>query len=232
MSPPELSREARALIEAAGGGDEPTAEELRRTRGKVLARVGLAAGAGAAVLAPASAAASAGAGLTVWKIGLAVVLLGAGGGAAAVALREPAAPVAAAPAALERAAAAPEPRAAEAPVPAKGEPEAAREPEKRPARKAVAPVKASVAVDGTLDRELAQVGKAQAALRDGKGAEALEALGGADGGALAEERQAARVFALCQVGKDAEAKQAAQAFLAKYPRSPQVARVRGSCGGK
>jgi hypothetical protein len=48
-------------------------------------------------------------------------------------------------------------------------------------------------------------------------------------GALVAERQAARVFALCALGRSIEARRAASAFLAQNPRSPLAARVRDAC---
>jgi hypothetical protein len=50
-------------------------------------------------------------------------------------------------------------------------------------------------------------------------------------GALAEERDASRVLALCAAGRAAEARVIATDFLAKHPRSPAASRVRASCGG-
>jgi len=48
-------------------------------------------------------------------------------------------------------------------------------------------------------------------------------------GALAEERQAGRVFALCADGRSQEARALASTFVAANPRSPLVSRVRGAC---
>jgi hypothetical protein len=50
-------------------------------------------------------------------------------------------------------------------------------------------------------------------------------------GALAQERDAARVLALCAAGRVDEARSARDAFLAAHPRSPAAARVRHACGG-
>lgn len=47
--------------------------------------------------------------------------------------------------------------------------------------------------------------------------------------ALSEERTFARVIALCQLGRSAEARAAAEAFLSTAPRSPLVPRLRNSC---
>ena len=48
-------------------------------------------------------------------------------------------------------------------------------------------------------------------------------------GALAEERSAARVLALCDLGRALEARGAAEAFVRASPNSPLVPRLRGSC---
>jgi hypothetical protein len=48
-------------------------------------------------------------------------------------------------------------------------------------------------------------------------------------GALAEERAAARVFALCQAGQTPAARRHADEFLRTAPRSPLVPRIRSSC---
>ncbi|HEX6273935.1 MAG TPA: hypothetical protein VFZ53_12895, partial [Polyangiaceae bacterium] len=48
-------------------------------------------------------------------------------------------------------------------------------------------------------------------------------------GALAQERSAARVLALCDLGRTAEAREAAEAFVRASPQSPLVPRLRGSC---
>jgi hypothetical protein len=79
-------------------------------------------------------------------------------------------------------------------------------------------------------RALARV---QHALRDGRFAEAVAGLDRDDraftGGALVEERAAARVLALCGSGDAAGAQQRATAFVARYPGSPLRSRVLASC---
>jgi len=49
-------------------------------------------------------------------------------------------------------------------------------------------------------------------------------------GALVEEREAARIAALCALGRVTEAREAADRFVRATPRSPQVGSVRASCG--
>jgi hypothetical protein len=79
-------------------------------------------------------------------------------------------------------------------------------------------------------RALARV---QHALRDGRFVEALAGLDRDDraftGGALVEERAAARVLARCGSGDAAGAQQLATAFVARYPGSPLRSRVLASC---
>lgn len=48
-------------------------------------------------------------------------------------------------------------------------------------------------------------------------------------GALQQERAAARVFALCTLGRNSEARSEARAFEQRWPRSPMLARVRRAC---
>lgn len=48
-------------------------------------------------------------------------------------------------------------------------------------------------------------------------------------GALRDEREAARVLALCADGRTAEARAAASAFVAASPRSPLASQVRAAC---
>jgi len=50
-------------------------------------------------------------------------------------------------------------------------------------------------------------------------------------GALSEERDAARVLALCGAGQQDDAEQMGAAFLGRYPSSPLASRVRASCAG-
>jgi RNA polymerase sigma-70 factor (ECF subfamily) len=82
-----------------------------------------------------------------------------------------------------------------------------------------------------LREELTLLGEVRAALQRGDGAYALRMLDGhvtADR-QLRSERQAARVLALCAVGRKREAERAAEAFLRQYPSSPHRAAIAGSC---
>jgi len=70
-------------------------------------------------------------------------------------------------------------------------------------------------------------------LRDGSPSEALAVLDEQDvrfrHGRLQEERAAARVLALCQAGRTAEAKSLAAHFEQAWPRSNLRARVHAAC---
>jgi outer membrane protein assembly factor BamD (BamD/ComL family) len=48
-------------------------------------------------------------------------------------------------------------------------------------------------------------------------------------GVLVEERRASRILALCRLGQAAAARSEADAFVAQYPSSPFVERVRRAC---
>ncbi|WP_438010685.1 hypothetical protein WME89_19760 [Sorangium sp. So ce321] len=207
------------------------------------------------------------------KIGAAAALLGALGGGAAVALREPpAAPAArhaavhvtriteaginAPPPALATAAAPSNTAAAAPPVPPRlpaappaaeasgpGEPSpvtptpARRVPPAFPVGSdARAPSAASASASpagSTLPGELALLRGAQGALRAGDAGRALALLEDHAAefrdGALREERRAARVFALCALGRIDESRAEAARFLRDAPRSPLAERVRAAC---
>jgi hypothetical protein len=85
----------------------------------------------------------------------------------------------------------------------------------------------------SLRDEVLFLAEVQAALRRGDGARALELLEQHEttDRQLLAERRAARVHALCAVGRTHEARSAGVAFLREYPTSPQRAAVEGSCAG-
>jgi outer membrane protein assembly factor BamD (BamD/ComL family) len=84
-----------------------------------------------------------------------------------------------------------------------------------------------------LDAEVALLQEAHAALRANDGDRALRAV--ADhgrrfpSGQLGEEFEAARVFALCELGRADEAHDVASRFLREHPRSPLAPRVANAC---
>lgn len=87
--------------------------------------------------------------------------------------------------------------------------------------------------DGSWDPELAHLQRVQAALRDGRPADA-RALVDEYGerwpdGVFLEEVEAARVLAACATARDAAARRTLAAFLRRWPESLYGARVRRSC---
>lgn len=90
-----------------------------------------------------------------------------------------------------------------------------------------APVASTLAAENTLLR------RAQRAISQGEPEAALRHLGAHASrfpqGMLTEEREAARVVALCDAGRQAEARALAARFLAERPASPLAARVRAAC---
>lgn len=86
-------------------------------------------------------------------------------------------------------------------------------------------------IDGDAERRA--LARVQRALRDARFTEALAALDADDqtyaGGALVEEREAARVLARCGSGDAPGARRLAAAFAARHPSSPLRPRVLASC---
>jgi hypothetical protein len=88
------------------------------------------------------------------------------------------------------------------------------------------PPSASLAVEVELMHDV------DAALKSGHPEHAVTLLDehrDGDGGYMQEERAAARVFAVCQMGRIDSARAAASRFLRERPHSPLAARVRASC---
>lgn len=86
----------------------------------------------------------------------------------------------------------------------------------------------------TLAAETKRLREAHGALQSGdaKAAMALLDEKGAAGAELRQERAAARVLALCQLGRVDEAREAGAKFLRENARSPLADRVRASCAGR
>jgi hypothetical protein len=95
------------------------------------------------------------------------------------------------------------------------------------------PATAPSAAADTLMEETRRLREARAALKGGDAARALSLLDerGAAGAQLREERAAARILALCDLGRVADARALGARFLAESPRSPLADRVRASCAG-
>jgi hypothetical protein len=87
--------------------------------------------------------------------------------------------------------------------------------------------------EDALEVEARGLGEAHGALQEGDPARALRLLDQQStayaGGQLGEEREAARVLALCKLGRVDEASAARARFLDAHPRSPLADRVRNAC---
>ena len=93
--------------------------------------------------------------------------------------------------------------------------------------------RATVGAGSSLLAESESVQAVQRALAAGRTSQALSLLAEQDilfgGGALAEERAALRVLALCEAGQPDAAEAARLRFLSAYPQSPHRARVLEKC---
>lgn len=89
---------------------------------------------------------------------------------------------------------------------------------------------------GHLAQELALLDQAQRALAAGDATAALAAIEDHEqrhpGGKLEEEREAARVLALCAAGALPQANEVAERFFERWPASTLGGRVRASCVGR
>jgi hypothetical protein len=96
-----------------------------------------------------------------------------------------------------------------------------------------APARAHKRPPPTLAAEMSLMTAAQDAAKAGRHADALRLLSRHrrrfPDGALAEEREAERVIALCALSRKPEAGRTASAFLERFPGSPLSGRVRGAC---
>ncbi len=251
-----LGPEARALLEAAHGGDEPTQKDRERVRAALATRLAASAVVGLGVAAAAKvsasvakagglAAAGSSAGLATKAI-VAAALVGAfSAGVLTIAHK-----VSLDTAASVRVAGQPAAVSLEAPGPLKDRtieivsqaapatPAVEREAEgirsigrsSRPA----APSLRNVPAGAEVAAEVRLLGEAQAAIRSGDAPGALALLDGYEHrfpkGALGEERDAARIAALCALGRVAEAREATERFLRAAPLSPLGGPIRASCG--
>lgn len=86
-----------------------------------------------------------------------------------------------------------------------------------------------------LAKEAALLLEARSALRSGAPETALSLLAGYEsrfaGGVLLQEVLGSRILALCDLGRKAEALQAAKRFTSRWPSSPMAARLSTSCVG-
>jgi hypothetical protein len=123
-----------------------------------------------------------------------------------------------------------------APLPAAPEPRAEPEPEPAAPATEAAPRPSASGRRSTLAQEVALMSRAAASLQAGRAAEALKTLEEHQqkfpGGVLSEERLAARVQALCALGRRAQAEAELARLVRTSPRSPQVVRARQACDAK
>lgn len=227
-----LSKPSRALFEAARGSGKPTSADRERVRRALAVRLAGAAGAVAGAAATSKAVASSGTAkalaslLSIKVLAPVALVVGVSAVGGVTLMRDPppgeatALSPTAARVEVTRHAAARAPRASAATPP----PEVASA--------APAPVETARARDAGPDRAAAEVALIQrihGALARGDAAEALRLVDehGREfpGGALFEEREAARAIAQCLQGSDG----AARVFLRARPRSPMAGRVRAVC---
>lgn len=228
----DLPEDLAALLRAAREEEDPTEADLQAVRSAVAARLLAAAAAGTAttLVTKTAVAVAKGAifkGVVAW-IGAGVAI----GGVVSIVVvlatadRPAPAPVAAVPPAVPVVAPA-SPRSEPAPI-------ASIAP--RPAPVVARPAPSAPTVKpASLQDETRALAAVQRALRDQQPDEALRLLEDQErsfqGGALAEERAAAHILALCAAGRLTEARAAAARFLTAHPDSPVAARVRASCAG-
>jgi len=119
-----------------------------------------------------------------------------------------------------------------APAPALGNTKAVNTPARRPASPAATNEPPPAQAD-TIIAETKRLRQAHGAMQSGDPEQALrlldESSADAEGQSLREERAAARVLALCKLGRVDEARAEAARFLAASPGSPLADRVRKAC---
>jgi hypothetical protein len=124
-----------------------------------------------------------------------------------------------------------EPRTSAVPSAPRHRGDSTRIDEPKPARPEEPAASTRVSFPSLARLEAARVSEARQALRQGEGITCLDRLAALDrevsGGVLAQERLALRIEALVAVGRRAEARRAAEAFLVRYPESPHAGRIRG-----
>lgn len=222
----ELSPEARGLISDGRSVLRPSSGDRARVKSALAARLG-----GAALLLPHQAnAAAASKSLIGWSkahtviasLGAGMLLIGATYFAAQSSVEPGASPPVKPPAVAPLAARSP---ALSQVPPFEAEP-ASPEPVVSSSRKQ--------APADPLAEEIAILSKATSALRAGKPAEGLRMLNEHQrkfpNGRLAEERRAARIQALCALGRRSEAEAELARLAQTSPRSPHLASAQRACG--
>jgi hypothetical protein len=235
----ELGPETRRLLELAREGDEPDLADEHRVRRSLARRVAADAAAAALGLGGAKSAAAAGLGkpITLGLVGLGVVL------GLVYGLRVPSRPTPSA----EQPAFGPAPSlsatsgawavaagAAEAPSSSSPQPSATVSLSRSASTARLNPMPEPPSDADPLQAETAALRSAQRAIRSGQPARALALILEQDityrGGVLGQERAAARIFALCDLGRPEEARAEARRFAKQWPRSPLLGRVQSGCG--
>jgi RNA polymerase sigma-70 factor (ECF subfamily) len=225
-----MSPETRAFLDGVRHADEPTHEDQRRVLRAVHAAVAasaLVAGAGALGAAKTTKI-SAFFGMPGLKLGAVLVGLGAVVWVSGwVVPTRDAVPLRAPP-----------DRTASAPVPiasvARTSPTVVAEPEKPAARpRASTETRLQGTPKASLREEIELLAEVQAALARGDGATALARLDGhvTTDRQFRAERRAARILALCALGRADEARQGATVFLRDDPASVQRSAIERSCAG-
>jgi hypothetical protein len=245
-----LGPESNALLEVARNGDEPTHADRDRVRAAIELRLALGAGAGlGAATAAKSAAAAAPAGLFAKAMVTAGIVCAVAVITGRVARTPPrnaapttslATPIAPAPIAAPTRVTEALNGAPSVPAPAlsiSGERGSLlSSAQALPIHDVVAASSTrSVAATGDVAAEVRLLDQAHTAMRAGDAERALGLLEDHrrryPRGALGEERDAARIAALCALGRTTEARDATDRFLRAAPRSPQAGPLRASCGG-
>ena len=228
----ELGRDARALIDASRHGDDPTPADRQRLRAAIATGAALT-GATAATAQAATVSGLLG-GATAKAVGAVFLVVAASTGAALVfhpwrpattnaPIPRPSADLDASPSGFQ--------------LPVDPVPPASFE-LAEPTDPAPAPAPArpgSPRPHQTLEAETRELRRVQTALHAANPSLALRLLERQTvryaGGALGQERAAARILALCQLGRKGEGRAALRHFESTYPRSPLLERLLGACGG-
>jgi hypothetical protein len=224
------------LLELGRAGDDPGDDAVARNRSKLALKVGAAA-LGAGTVAGSATHAAAAVASSGWVSGTVIAIcttLLVGGAAAGVyALQGEATPpvVSAVP---QPGLGPTKPADAELEPPIQATtpaPEAAAPAQHEPLARATPPAPSVAA--RSIQNELELIRTAQKHLHRGDARGALAVLSEHarryPAGALSEEREASRVFALCGLGDAAGARRHAERFLRRAPNSPFAERVRASC---
>jgi hypothetical protein len=220
----ELSPSGKTILDRARDARSPTDADAARVRRALGAAI---AGA-AATSVPSAAAASTKVASGIWIKGALFAVVGGGIAAVAVPIAWPGAEEP--PPSIERALAAPE--VVETPA-IEARAITSEEPPRETARERRRPTPRG---EGDLAAELELLHRAQAAWRDGDGAEVLDLVREHERrfarSQFGHERRALRILALCETGQVARARQLGQRFLATDRDSPLRRSVEESCAAR